>query len=235
MPSKSKAQQRFMGMQLAMQRKSGRNDTGMSETQLRDFAGSVHGSLEDITFHEEAAERDTVMNGETQAHPIHKGYDDCVLGDFGWPEDGDEPKGSMQSSNRDNGYGIHYGAPVDYFGPDTDYRAEEIDVHQYGAGYEPIPLRDYYKSEDHQQERGFRMREQDEYDETRTPGTVSNSNSGAEAYGARNFGDVEKHRDVPDRRTFESQRKFSRAVTEKDEDYAVQISGIDTKKGSKIR
>jgi hypothetical protein len=118
-----------------------------------------HGSLEDITFHEEAAQRDTVMDGETVAHPIHKGYDSVVFGDIeGWPEDGDEPKGSTMSANRDNGYGVHYGAPVDYFGPDTDYRAEEIDMTQYGKDYDPIPLRDYFKTEDKMYERTFRVR-----------------------------------------------------------------------------
>src|SRR5258707_1285185 len=62
-----------------------------------------HGSLEDITYHENAAERETVMNGETMVHPIHKGYEACVYGDdMGWKEDGDEPKGSEMSANRHN-------------------------------------------------------------------------------------------------------------------------------------
>lgn len=38
MPSRSKSQQRFMGMELAEQRKTGHNETGMSESQLADFA-----------------------------------------------------------------------------------------------------------------------------------------------------------------------------------------------------
>lgn len=38
MPSTSEKQRRYMGMELSRQRKTGHNDTGMSEGQLRDFA-----------------------------------------------------------------------------------------------------------------------------------------------------------------------------------------------------
>ena len=38
MPSVSKKQQRFMGMELAEQRKTGHNKTGMSGARLSDFA-----------------------------------------------------------------------------------------------------------------------------------------------------------------------------------------------------
>lgn len=238
MPSTSKRQQRFMGSELARKRSGKKTSTGMSEDQLREFAGSVkeHGSLEDITYHENAAERKTVMNGkEGETHPIHKGYDAFVWGDDrGWKEDGDEPKGSEFSANRDNGYGLHYGAPVDYFGPDTDYRAEEIDPHQYGKDWEPIPFRDYYKTEEDQEERGFRLREQDEYDESRTPGAVTDSQPQAEAYGAVRHKGAGPERENPDNRSFESQRKFARAVTKAPE-VGVTISGIDTKKGKDIR
>jgi hypothetical protein len=40
MPSVSKAQQRFMGMELAKQRKTGSNATGMSAQQLSEFAAT---------------------------------------------------------------------------------------------------------------------------------------------------------------------------------------------------
>lgn len=38
MPSTSKAQQRYMGYELSKQRRTGHNDTGMSEKQLEDYA-----------------------------------------------------------------------------------------------------------------------------------------------------------------------------------------------------
>src|SRR6266404_5483464 len=94
-----------------------------------------HGSLNDIAFHEEAAISDVICPDFT--HPIHKGYkgggDDPRLesqGSVTWgaldpPEiDGRAPQFTKgkQSCNRDAGQGVHYGAPVDYFGPDTDYR-----------------------------------------------------------------------------------------------------------------
>jgi hypothetical protein len=44
-PSKSKAQQHFMGYELNKQRKTGKNDTGMSEQQLSEFAATKTKSL----------------------------------------------------------------------------------------------------------------------------------------------------------------------------------------------
>jgi len=41
MPSTSEKQRRYMGMELAKQRATGHNDTGMSVKQLGEFAGSV--------------------------------------------------------------------------------------------------------------------------------------------------------------------------------------------------
>lgn len=40
MPSTSKAQQHYMGAELARKRAGEKTDTGMSEQQLRDFAGT---------------------------------------------------------------------------------------------------------------------------------------------------------------------------------------------------
>lgn len=40
MPAKSKAQQRFFGAELARKRAGEATETGMSEKQLRDFAGT---------------------------------------------------------------------------------------------------------------------------------------------------------------------------------------------------
>jgi len=43
MPATSESQRRFMGMELAEQRKTGHNKSGMSEEQLRDFARKPKG------------------------------------------------------------------------------------------------------------------------------------------------------------------------------------------------
>jgi hypothetical protein len=44
-PSVSKKQQKFMGFELNKQRKTGHNDTSMSEKQLKDFAGTKRKGL----------------------------------------------------------------------------------------------------------------------------------------------------------------------------------------------
>lgn len=223
MPSTSKKQQRFMGAELARKRAGKKTQTGMSKQQLSEFAGSVHGSLEDITFHEQAAESTYVrvpFYGE-DGQEGHVDIGDCT--DIQCSRD-------AYKHGQKDGHKI----PVDYFGPDTDYRAEELDPHQYGKDWEPIPLRDYFKSEEKVEERGFRMREEDENFETPTPGTVTDSISSSNAYGAVPSTKINKHRDVPDYRSFESQKEFARAVTKAPE-RGVEISGIDTKKGSKIR
>jgi len=205
-----------------------------------------HGSLNDIAYHEEAATCEVVDDAFT--HPIHKGYSykgektglesqgAITWGALDPPDvDGIPVNKKMWSCNRDAGQGLQYGAPVDYFGPDTDYRAEEIDVHQYGRDYEPIPLRDYYKTEDDQFERGFRMREQDEYDQTHTPGAVTDEQPQTEAYGAVGHEGAGPKRLVPDYRSFEHQRHFARTNKDKSQEYAVDIAGLDTKEGKDIR
>ncbi len=225
----------------------------MRKTGWRPSREKQHGSLEDITFHEEAAQRDTVMDGTTPSHNIHKGYSGGGQktpdsggaiqwgADRGWHEDGDEPEGSVMSANRDNGYGVHYGAPVDYFGPDTDYRVEEIDPHQYGKDWEPFPFKDVYKTGDKQWERGFRVSAQDQYDETSTPGAVTDEQPMSEAHGAVNYqgaGPDEESGDKAgscDYRSFESQREFARANKDKKEPYAVDITGLDTHSGEDIK
>lgn len=45
MPAKSKSQQRYMGLELEKQRKTGSNDTGMSEKQLDEFASTKRKGL----------------------------------------------------------------------------------------------------------------------------------------------------------------------------------------------
>jgi hypothetical protein len=262
MPSTSEKQRRYMGMQLAKQRESGHNETGMSEGQLHDFASgpvkksgrSQHGSLEDITFMEEAGTCDVVC-GEGTPHAIHKGYKGkagdlenggaIVWGSdvFKFQEIGSESKDAagVDSALRDVGNGIHMGAPVDYFGPDTNYRAEEIDPHQYGKDYDPIPLRDYFKTEDKMYERTFRVRSQDLYDETATPGVVTDDQPMSEAYGAVNFrgagpNTADGEKAGSDRyRSFDEQRRFARTNKDRKQEYATDVSGLDTKEGDDIR
>lgn len=215
-----------------------------------------HGSLNDITFHEEATEGcSEVFFDDVKPHPVHSGYSKntngadqdldvnggkgCVIfGSVEWEQldlDGDPKLPGNSSALRDIGTGVHIGAPIDYFGPDTDYRAEEIDPHQYGKDYEPFPFRDFYKTEDKQWERGFRVREQDEYDSTPTPGAVTDSQPMVEAYGAVNHQGAGPERELPDNRSFESQRNYARSNKEKSAEYAVDISGLDTKMGKDIR
>jgi hypothetical protein len=45
MPAKSKAQQRMMGADLARKRKGKKTRTGMSESQLEEFASTKHKGL----------------------------------------------------------------------------------------------------------------------------------------------------------------------------------------------
>lgn len=45
MPAVSKQQQKYMGYELNKERKTGKNDTGMSEQQLKDFAGTKRKGL----------------------------------------------------------------------------------------------------------------------------------------------------------------------------------------------
>jgi hypothetical protein len=247
MPSVSEKQRKFMGARLAEQRKTGHNSTGMSEEQLGDFAKSrkQHGSLEDITFHEEADENygDVVCDAFT--HPIHKGYDCCVPGALDPPAH-DDGGGSgqfsknKQSCNRDIGHGLAYGAPVDYFGPDTDYRAEEIDPSQYGRSYEPYPLRDYFKTGDKVKERDLRLQEQDAYDTFPTPGVVTDEQPMSEAYGAVNYRGAgpnlsDGSKAGSDRyRSFDSQIRYLRANKDAPE-YDAAVDGLDTKLGKDIK
>lgn len=216
-----------------------------------------HGSLEDITFHEEAGDSAGDAICPVFTHPVHKGYGNegektglksdgaITWGAIDPPEiDGKDAEPftpGNQSCNRDAGQGIHYGAPIDYFGPDTDYRAEEIDPHQYGRAYDPYPFRDYYKTDDKMNERTFRVMEQDKYDETPTPGVITDKQPQTEAYGAVNYQGAGPDKDDGskagecDYRSFESQRRFARANKDKSQEYAVDVTNLDTKFGKDIK
>lgn len=212
-----------------------------------------HGSLEDISYHESATEGcSEVLFDDVKSHGVHSGYSKngpksnqeldsqgaIKFGNVDWEEldlDGDPKLAGNSSALRDIGTGVHIGAPIDYFGPDTNYRAEEIDPHQYGKDWEPFPFKDFYKTEDKQWERGFRVREQDEYDDTLTPGAVTDSQPSVEAHGAVNHEGAGPNRGIPDYRSFESQRQFARTNKDKSEEYAVDVADLDTKEGRDIR
>jgi hypothetical protein len=234
MPSSSEKQRKFFGAQLAAKRAGKPTKTKMSETQLSDFAGSV-GSLEDIDFHENAAESDVIC--DNFIHPVHKGYEYFTPGALDPPRmDSDAAaqftKGS-QSCNRDAGQGLNYGAPVEYFGPDTTYRAEEINPHHYGRDYEPSPLKDYFKTGDKAEEVGLRLREEYKYSEIATPGTVPDKGMDhTQAYGSRSYELVPT--DLDDNRSFKSQQRFRRAQDEIEDD-TVKVTKVDTKWGKNIR
>lgn len=51
MPAKSVAQQQFMGAELARKRRGESTETGMSEKQLQDFAGTKHKGLPEHKKH----------------------------------------------------------------------------------------------------------------------------------------------------------------------------------------
>lgn len=226
----AKIKQGFMTPNMARKRSGQPSKSGMNQAQ-----GSPNiGSLEDIDAMEGYATRKTVMNGEEGgSHALHKGYDDVVYGtDDGWKEDGNEPKGAERSANRDNGWGIHYGAQVDYFGPDTDYRAEEINVHHYGRDYEPAPFKDLFKTEEKAEECGIRLREEYDYSDIETPGTIGKSNVAAEAHGAINYAKVKC--DIDESRTFKDQQRFRRTQAEVEDD-RVATGGLDTKYGKDMQ
>jgi hypothetical protein len=110
-----------------------------------------------------------------------------------------------------------YKATVCYHGPDTSFRTEEINPHHYGRDYEPSPLKDYWKTGDKAEEEGLRVHEEYKYSEVATPGTVQDSGlKTSMAYGAVGFNKIK--REVPDNRSFESQRKFRRSQAELEED-----------------
>jgi hypothetical protein len=200
-----------------------------------------HGSLNDIVFHEEADAKMGDRLCDAYTHPVHKGYEAFTPGELDPPamdETGVFTKGS-QSCNRDAGQGVHFGAPIDFFGPDTDYRAEEIDPSQYGRSYEPTPFRDYFKTDDKMAERSYRLREQDKYDTSPTPGVVTDKQPMSEAYGAVNYQgagpdgcDGHKAGDC-DYRSFDNQIKYLRANKDAPE-YDAATSGLDTKMGEDI-
>jgi hypothetical protein len=237
MPSSSKKQQAFMGADLGRLRAGKKTKTGMKETQLRDYASGPiagKGSLEDIDFHEEAAETDKLCDEFT--HPVHKGYDDMVWGELDPPAlDGKSQQFTKgkQSCNRDAGQGLHYGAPVDYFGPDTDYRAEEINPQDYGRDYDPFPFRDMFKDQKKDTRPNLRLLEEAEYSELRTPGAVNDKAfDDSLAHGAVSYEKLPVETD--DYRGFESQQKFRRNIEEPDADIP-KLRGRDTKYGKNIR
>jgi hypothetical protein len=145
MPSETPRQQRFMGAQLAEQRKTGHNKTGMSEKQLREFASDVKSSH---------SKKD--IPGQSLVDIEHITQDRHV--------------GSVRARIRDenqkfaNPSGQPYMGdeiPVKYLGPDTEYQAIELDPSCYGHDWDPMSA-DYYR--DPVQFANWRRVEQYEYE-----------------------------------------------------------------------
>lgn len=207
MPSTSDKQRKFMGAELGRKRAGKKTQTGMSEGQLREFAGSVrqHGSIDDVDALNYTGSTKLKLSGflytpGEECHDAQRHHE--LLSSWEAREIKDLPD---------------YDVEVVCHGPDTNWRAEEIDPHQYGRSYEPYPLKDYFKTDDKMEERTFRLREQDEYDEFETPGAITSGDSGQ-----------------TNRRSFSEQRDYARGVVKAPE-YDAQTSGIDKKKGSKLR
>lgn len=215
MPSTSKKQQRFMGAQLSKQRKTGSNSTGMSEEQLREFAGSRVSkakhqkdgrSLVDVEFHTRKPEEGTLTLQGFLYQPGEECHDAQKHHEF---------LASWESRNIDKYK--DYGAPVMFLGPDSDFRAEEVNPHHYGRDYEPAPLKDLFKTEDKAEELGIRMREEYEYAELATPGSVAKKGlESSLAYGTTSYSKIKT--EMPDNRSFDSQQEFRRQHDELDED-----------------
>lgn len=227
MPSVSGKQQRFMGAELGRKRAGKKTQTGMSEQQLREFAGSrvskaTHEkdgrSLVDIEFHKRKPESAVLCDAFT--HPVHKGYSTPTWGELDPPAiDGDAPQFTpgKQSCNRDAGQGLHYGAPIEFFGPDTDFRVEEVNPHHYGRDYEPSPYKDLFKTGEKAEEVGIRLREEYRYEEEAMPGAVPDKGlDSSMAYGAISYKKVPS--ELPDNRSFDSQLKYRRQDDDTDDD-----------------
>lgn len=176
-------------------------------------------SIIDVECHRQAPETKTLDGSFT--HPVHKGYDYITPGRLDPPSlDAHEVKQftkGKQSCNRDTGQGVHYGAEVDFYGPDTDFRTEEINPHHYGRDYEPFPLRDYFKDEKKDERLSLRLMDEYEYEEVATPGTVAQKGSPSSmAWGSISYEKVPTEND--DYRSFDSQREFRRSQAELEED-----------------
>lgn len=175
-------------------------------------------SIIDVECHQRAPETKKLCDVFT--HPVHKGYDDITWGKLDPPAlDGESMQitPGKQSCNRDAGQGIHYGATVDFYGPDTDFRAEEINPHHYGRDYNPLPLRDYFKAEKSDDRQNLRLVDEYAYEEIETPGTVpSKGLESSLAWGAISYEKVPSEMD--DNRSFKSQREYRRSQAEMDED-----------------
>lgn len=234
MPSVSDPQRKFMGAELARKRSGKKTQTGMSEGQLSDFASKKETknkpgrSLVDVEFHEKA-DKSRVVD-DAFVHPLHKGYgkggDDPGLeskGAITWGAldppsiDGDAPqftKGS-QSCNRDIGQGIHYGAPVNDRGPETEFRVEEINPQHYGRDYEPSPYKDLFKTGYKSRELNIRNEADLCYQDCETPGAVTGEYESSIAYGTTSYKKVPV--ELEDNRTYSRQQKYARENHEFDE------------------
>lgn len=220
MPSVSEKQRKYMGMQLAKKRAGKGSDVKMSEQQLREFASKTTRSKETRPGRSivdvETVRRDpktSSIDGGIK-HPIHNLKDSIIWGSDEFAMDGKDSTPGNTSALRDIGNGIHYGATVYHHGPDTDFRAEEINLQHYGRDYEPFPYKDMLKGGEKVRDAGVRRVWDDCYQETETPGAVTGTPKSSLAYGTISFEEIPSEN--PDNRTYDRQMKFERAHEEID-------------------
>jgi hypothetical protein len=214
MPSTSERQRKFMGAELARKRAGKGTKTGMSEQQLREFAGSVHKSgTKEKPGHSIIDVEYISRNPESKKDLTLEGYY-YKPGETGHIESNHEHM--MGWHSREIKSGPDYSAEVVYYGPDTDYYVEEINPQHYGRDYEPAPLKDLFKTEDKAEEEGIRLMEEFEYSEQEMPGAVNDDleKCTTDTWGANSYKDKRIKRDRPDYRTFDDQKKFRRSHNE---------------------
>ena len=203
---------------MAQQRKTGSNKTGMSEQQLSDFAGSrvtkskqdrPGRSIIDVEIHERKPEHSSLKLEGFYATPGQECHE---------AEKTHEHLSSWRSREVEDG--PSYELSVEFYGPDTPFRTEEINPHHYGRDYNPLPLRDYFKAEKSDDRQNLRLVDEYAYEEIETPGTVpSKGLESSLAYGSISYEKIPSEND--DNRSFKSQREYRRSQAEMDEDVPI--------------
>lgn len=224
MPAESDKQRKLMALAEHHPEQVSKKNKGvlsMSKSQLHDFAAtkglkSEHKketkegrSIVDVEIVSAKPEIDKLGKGGHGVMPVNYGQSHIK---------GPVTDGALEfaeySANRAPCHGMQNGAPVYFGGPDTSYRAEEINPQHYGRDYEPGPYKDLFKTPQKAWEAGIRRIWDDEYAECETPGAVSSKDKAVLAYGTVSFEDAPTEN--PDYRTFDSQYSFTRQHDEID-------------------
>jgi hypothetical protein len=217
MPATSDKQRKFMGADLGRLRSGKPTKTGMTETQLKDYAGTKvskklqeHSgrSIIDVEFHDRKPGLSSVS---IPGHPDKPG-ERCHEG-----QDASHEQLSSWKA-RDSHNVKAYKADVCEYGPDTSFRVEEINPYHYGRDYEPSPFRDYFKDQKKDDRDSIRLLEEYEYEDMATPGAVPDHGiESSEAYGAISYTKVKTEEN--DNRSFKDQRRYGRSQAELEDDH----------------